>query len=155
MRPQAPRSLAPYLLSGWYLPREAMYRILGSGSLIEIDACNRLTADDLWALRAELRRLADERGGRLRLLFQLDGSAGWPEAAAEPQRALDLEVERDVERVAVVLGKASARAARQLFRAASAGHTRVFHPSQEQAVWEWLSSPSATNERAHPAATTT
>lgn len=129
-----------------------MYRILGNGSLVEIDARDRLTADDLWTLRAELRKLADEQGGKLRLLFQLDGSAGWPEAAAQPDRALDLQIERDVDRVAVVVGKASARAARQLFRAAGDGHTRVFHPSQEQAVWEWLSAPRAEGEA--PAAAT-
>lgn len=113
-----------------------MFKILArpEGTLVDIQAGEKLTARDFAALKDKLDPMIDEYG-KVRLLFDLSSlerfewNGIWDENSFEDHEA--------IERVALLVPESQREQAERVF-SLGADRLRSFTPEDRQPAWDWL-----------------
>jgi len=101
-------------------------------------ASGRLTDNDYKKfLIPEVKQAIAEQGS-IRLLFMMDGFEGWDIQAAWDDLIFGMEINRQVERVAIVGDKDWEKWVARLVKAFTHGEVRYFDLKQREQAWAWI-----------------
>ncbi len=109
-----------------------------SANTLGFMASGKLTDNDYKNFLIPEVKEALSREGKIRLLFQMEAFHGWDMQAAWDDLVFGLEINKDVERVAIVGDQQWEATIAKLMRIFTRGAVRYFDHQQKDAAWEWV-----------------
>ncbi len=101
-------------------------------------ASGRLTDNDYKNFLIPQVKSAIEESGRIRLLFQMEGFRGWDIQAAWDDLIFGLEINRKVEKIAIVGDQKWEQWVARLVNAFTQGEAQYFDVGQAEEAWAWI-----------------
>ncbi|WP_207060592.1 STAS/SEC14 domain-containing protein [Motiliproteus sp. SC1-56] len=101
-------------------------------------ASGRLTDNDYKNFLIPQVKGAIEREGRIRLLFRMDGFRGWDIQAAWDDLSFGIEINPQVDKIAIVGDRKWERWVARLLGPFAHGEIRYFDVAELQAAWSWI-----------------
>lgn len=109
-----------------------------SPEILGFMASGRLTDNDYKNFLMPQVKSAIESSGNIRLLFQLEGFRGWDIQAAWDDLIFGMEINRNVDKIALVGDRKWEQWVARLVRAFTHGDVRYFDLNRLEDAWEWV-----------------
>lgn len=109
-----------------------------SANVLGFLASGRLTDNDYKNFLIPEVKQALDQPGEIRLLFMLDGFRGWDIQAAWDDLIFGMEINRRVERIALVGDQEWEKWVARLVKAFTHGEVRYFDLKEHQQAWVWV-----------------
>ena len=101
-------------------------------------ASGRLTDNDYKNFLIPAVKSAIDESGQIRLLFQMDGFRGWDIQAAWDDVIFGMEINRNVDKIAIVGDRRWEQWVTRLVKAFTHGEARHFSLGHVDDAWNWI-----------------
>ncbi len=109
-----------------------------SPGILGFVASGRLTDNDYKNFLIPAVKEAIDESGQIRLLFQLDGFRGWDIQAAWDDLIFGMEINNNVDKIAIVGDARWEEWVTRLVKAFTHGEARHFHLDSVDQAWSWV-----------------